>query len=332
MESRSGNYSEAVVLRVNELFHDLTSEQYQRDVESEMLVTEGRRWKEAWKNIVLKDNQATDGISVLDIGTGTGFVPLSIAEFLTPEDHLVCSDVSASILEIAKQNLTKRNPECGVEYVKLSTAAPFRLPFEDTTFDAITMNSVLHHLKDTEGFLAEINRILKPGGHLLIGHEPNRRFRKSLFLRVNFQCMRFLFLPREAIVACLRKTGLYGAALKVYYSVKSDKKEKANEIADKINQQLIAENLLTKPLRPEEIPAITDIRDGEGFDPETLLSNYHLQYLESYNHLLTVSVNKPHNTIVKGYSGWLREILPRKGATFFAVYRKGNEAKITTRA
>lgn len=321
MSNPAENYSEAVVLRVNELFHDLTSEQYQRDVESEMLVTEGERWKNGWKRFV-DPVRGEAGISVLDIGTGTGFVPLSIEEFLNDNDRLVCSDVSESILSLARQNLTQRRPSCSVEFVKLSTDAPFRLPFREGEFNVITMNSVLHHLKDTKGFLAEVDRILKPGGMLFIGHEPNRRFRKNLFLRMNFQLLRLLLLPREAIVMMLRKTGLYGLALKLYYALKPGKKEKADEIADRISEVLLKEGLVRQPLRPEEIPAITDIRDSEGFDPEAILPAYRLLGLESYNYLLTVSLNKPDNPIVRRYGTFLSGRLPGQGGTFWGVYGK----------
>lgn len=321
MHNAADKYSEAVVLRVNELFHDLTSQQYQRDVESEMLVTESGRWKKGWISSVAPSRE-TRGMNVLDIGTGTGFVPLSIEEFLDSRDRLVCSDVSESILELARQNLKKQNVQCATEFVKLSTAVPFRLPFSDEEFDVVTMNSVLHHLKDTQGFLSEVNRILKPKGVLFIGHEPNARFRQNLLLRLNFQIFRFLFLPREAIVMFLRKTGLYSLALKFYYTMKPGKKEKANEIADSINRILLKENLIRLPLKPEEIPAITDIRDAEGFDPEAILPSYRLLSLESYNYLLTVSLNKPKHPFVQKYSHLLLKKFPGQGGTFFAVYKK----------
>ncbi|MGE3801149.1 MAG: class I SAM-dependent methyltransferase [Candidatus Kapaibacterium sp.] len=315
-------YSEEVVLRVNELFHDLTSEQYQRDVEGEMLQTEGKRWRSVWEEFISKLPEYQQGIHLVDIGTGTGFVPLSIVRYLSKNDHLTCSDVSRDILNLAQKNLAAISTQASIDFVKLSTEAPFRLPFAETQFNVVTMNSVLHHLKETSAFLDEINRILKPGGLLVIGHEPNRKFYENLLLRIAYQTTRMVFTPKEGVRAVLRKTGMYGLALKFYYALKGDKKEKADEIAEKINRQLIEEGLIESPLRPEEIPTITDIRDAEGFDPNFLLPDYELLHLESYNYLRTVDLNRGNNMIVRRLSNSLAKRYPGEGATFLGVWRK----------
>lgn len=317
MRPRVDKYSEAVVLRVNELFHDLTSQQYARDVETEMVQTEGPRWVDAWKMYVKRSP-----VAILDIGTGSGFVPLCIGRYLNVQDRLVCSDVSKSILAIAEKKLAEHSIRSSMEFVKLHTTPPFRLPFGNEEFDVITMNSVLHHLKDTQSFLSEVDRVLAPNGVLMIGHEPNRRFRESLFMRFNYQCMRAVFLTREAIVAALRKVGLYEWALKLYYRLRPGKQGRADEMAQTINEVLLSEGLVKQPLRAEEIPGITDIRDDEGFEPNSLLSGYRVEYLETYNHLLTVSVNRPNNPVVRWYGTTLQRKYPNKGATFFAVYKK----------
>lgn len=318
----SHTYSEAVVLRVNELFHDLTGRHYQREVESEMLVTEGGRWRTLWERFVEPHRGWSGGHAILDIGTGTGFVPLAVAPFLRVEDRLVCSDVSGEILEIARENITARDLPAAIDFVKLAAVAPFRLPFEEEEFTVVTMNSVLHHLKETDAFLAEVDRILAPGGVLVIGHEPNRTFRSNVVLRALFQIARALFVPRAAAIATLRASGLYGPALRFYYRLRADKRQRADDVAATINAALLREGLIERELRPEEIPAITDIRDDEGFDPAALRPDYEMLHLESYNHLLTVDVNRPSNRLVGALSAFLRRRYPGQGATFLALYRK----------
>jgi len=51
---------------------------------------------------------------------------------------------------------------------------PVKLPFEDGSFDAVISCGVLEHVPDPVGSLAELNRVLKPGGLLFIYHFPNR--------------------------------------------------------------------------------------------------------------------------------------------------------------
>lgn len=69
-------------------------------------------------------------------------------------------------------------PHCKLQFVKLDGLS---LPREAIggDCDVITMNSVLHHLPDPGHLLAEVDRILVPGGTLVIWHEPNRRFYTS---------------------------------------------------------------------------------------------------------------------------------------------------------
>lgn len=312
--SGTEKYSEALVLRVNELVHDFVDQEYEEEVESQMHVIEKDRWLRAWR-------RHTPGAprTIIDIGTGTGFVPVVLLPELDSGDRFICSDVSASILELARKKIVALDPSASTDYVHLSGRPPFRLPFGDSEADVITFNSVLHHLKETESFLREIDRVLKPGGLLFAGHEPNRQFREKRSLVALFWATRFLFLPREAVMVALREVGLYDHLVRLKRRLRKSSEE---TVADYVNRHVVREGLVDRPLRPSEIPAITDIRDREGFYPEKLLPGYRILSLETYNHLLTVDVNLSENRLVQRISRWAQRRYPEAGATFFAVYRK----------
>jgi len=91
-------YSNELVQKVNELYHDLISENY--DVlYSEMFRQEAKIWKKNFLQYLSQKNS----ITILDIGTGTGFVPITIGNLLTKNCVFICTDVSQKILKIAKK-------------------------------------------------------------------------------------------------------------------------------------------------------------------------------------------------------------------------------------
>lgn len=102
---------------------------------------------------------------VLDVGTGTGVVAVTLAKLgcrTTAIDH------SPEMLEHARV----RARTAGVEnLVVFQLGDGERLPFPDARFDAVTIQGVLHHLPDCLPMLQESYRILRPGGELYVS-EP----------------------------------------------------------------------------------------------------------------------------------------------------------------
>jgi len=97
----------------------------------------------------------------LDLGCGNGEVSVALAELLGAT--VVCSDISSVAVEqCVARGLEAHQVELG--------AAP--LPFDDASFDLVFMTEVLEHLVYPDRALAEINRILRPGGYLLVS-TPN---------------------------------------------------------------------------------------------------------------------------------------------------------------
>jgi len=314
------NYSEKLVQRVNELHYDYLGEKYHPP---EIFNQEIDRWKRIVKQFL----NSSDSKILVDIGTGTGFVPLAIVDLLKKESIFICCDISQQVLEVAKNNIRKKSPRCNFKFVKIKSQVPFHLPFERNSTNIITINSVLHHIKDTNTFLKEIDRILKPNGIIFIGHEPNEYFCDNKFLKYNYLFLKTLTDPKFLIGKIGEKTHLIKLFKLVYHFIYG---ERGKEYADysvacqKINEILLNEGLIDKPLALEEINKIVDIKAEKGFKFDLLFPKYQLLYSETYDHLFWVNINHYSNRFIKKYDNWLRKKFPKQGASFFAVFQKSN--------
>lgn len=103
-------------------------------------------------------------MTVADVGTGTGFVAAGIAPHV---QKVIGIDNSTAMLETAKTNISKLEIR-NVELVEGDTAA---LPLDRASVDAAVANMVLHHAEYPEVMLAEMCRVVKPGGTVVIVDE-----------------------------------------------------------------------------------------------------------------------------------------------------------------
>ena len=94
-----------------------------------------------------------------DLGCGTGQMTAALAPFVK---RVVAVDASAAMLQAAKKRLH------GVDNIELRRGEMEALPIDDARLDAATMALVLHHLPEPEVAMAEVARVLKPGGRALI--------------------------------------------------------------------------------------------------------------------------------------------------------------------
>ena len=135
------------------------------------------------------------GAVVADVGTGTGFV----ARGLAPKVARVFGfDESPEMLAVARKNLSDfRNVEFG-------EAPGERLPLPDGFLDAVFANMYLHHAPDPAAALAEMARILKPGGRLVVtdADEHDQSWMREAMAD------RWLGFKREDIRAWLEAAGL----------------------------------------------------------------------------------------------------------------------------
>lgn len=101
--------------------------------------------------------------TILDIATGTG--DLAIALSKTNADKIIGFDISPGMLEIGKQKVIKKNLQNTIDMVLGDSED---MPFEDNTFDAITVAFGVRNFETLEKGLTEILRVLKPNGLFVI--------------------------------------------------------------------------------------------------------------------------------------------------------------------
>lgn len=107
---------------------------------------------------------SVSGGKVLDVATGTGDFIQTLMKLLKDFDCFVGIDVQQKDLESAKKRLKGKS-------VKLKRMNAESLKFDDNSFDTVSMAYSLHHLDRVDKVLAEMHRVLKPGGSLIIQEE-----------------------------------------------------------------------------------------------------------------------------------------------------------------
>ncbi|MFH1449392.1 MAG: bifunctional demethylmenaquinone methyltransferase/2-methoxy-6-polyprenyl-1,4-benzoquinol methylase UbiE [bacterium] len=117
-----------------------------------------------WRKTLVEWARVKPGEKILDVCTGTGDIALEFAKKVLCKE-IVAIDISEKMLLMAKQKGKK---------IKLQKEIVFLLgdglclPFRDETFDIATISFGLRNLSNYQKGLAEMGRILKPGGRLLI--------------------------------------------------------------------------------------------------------------------------------------------------------------------
>ncbi|MFD2822988.1 bifunctional demethylmenaquinone methyltransferase/2-methoxy-6-polyprenyl-1,4-benzoquinol methylase UbiE [Lacinutrix iliipiscaria] len=116
-----------------------------------------------WRKKVVAMVKEAQPKTILDIATGTGDLAINLAQ--TNAEKIIGLDISSGMLDIGKDKVKKRALENTIEMVLGDSE---HMPFEDNSFDAITVAFGVRNFETLEKGLKEIYRVLKPQGTFVI--------------------------------------------------------------------------------------------------------------------------------------------------------------------
>jgi demethylmenaquinone methyltransferase/2-methoxy-6-polyprenyl-1,4-benzoquinol methylase len=117
-----------------------------------------------WRKKAIGELKEIQPKLILDVATGTGDFAFEALSILKPE-KIIGVDISQGMLDIAQQKINKRGAGHNFE-VKLGDSE--KLPFEAGMFDAVTVAYGVRNFEDLEKGLADIQRVLKTGGKVVV--------------------------------------------------------------------------------------------------------------------------------------------------------------------
>ena len=118
-----------------------------------------------WRRIVARITGAKPGERVLDLAAGTGTSTLSFTA--TGADAVAC-DFSLGMLQAGHAKIGAGPQGSGQGRLGWVAGDALRLPFRDGAFDAVTISFGLRNVADTGAALAELRRVTRPGGRLVV--------------------------------------------------------------------------------------------------------------------------------------------------------------------
>ncbi len=116
-----------------------------------------------WKAYTIAASGVREGRKVLDIAGGTGDLAQAFAKRVGPHGMVVHTDINEAMLSQGRDRLLN----AGLALPTLLCDAE-KLPFASDSFDIVTVAFGLRNMTHKEGALAEMCRVLKPGGRLLV--------------------------------------------------------------------------------------------------------------------------------------------------------------------
>jgi ubiquinone/menaquinone biosynthesis C-methylase UbiE len=143
-----------------------------------------RFWVEAPHPIITRERlrwvlRPEPGERLLEIGVGTGYYSLDLAEWVAPGGTLELFDLQQEFLDHAMRAAGER----GLTNLVPTQGDATALPYEDASVDAVVLVAVLGEIPDSAAALREIRRVLKPDGRLVVGElfgDPHFTTRASL--------------------------------------------------------------------------------------------------------------------------------------------------------
>ena len=130
-----------------------------------------------WKKVTIETSGIRDDFVVLDLAGGTGDMVKLMREKISDKGMLILSDINQSMLREGRDRLINE----GIADIQTAQIDAQYLPFEDNTFDLITIAFGLRNVTNKEKALQSIHNALKPGGKLVVlefSRPQNEAFRE----------------------------------------------------------------------------------------------------------------------------------------------------------
>jgi demethylmenaquinone methyltransferase / 2-methoxy-6-polyprenyl-1,4-benzoquinol methylase len=143
-----------------------------------------------WKKFTIELCGLREGHIVLDLAGGTGDLAIKQAKLVGDSGHVVLADINASMLQEGRDRVLNKGL---VNRISTSQCNAEILPFDDNSFDCITIAFGLRNVTDKAKALSSMRRVLKPGGRLCV-----LEFSKPLYqpLEKIYDFYSFNILPR----------------------------------------------------------------------------------------------------------------------------------------
>lgn len=132
-----------------------------------------------WRKKAVGELREIQPKTILDVATGTGDLALMAEKYLHPH-KIIGIDISEGMLEIGRDKIRKQHKS---EVVELQSGDSEAINFPDSSFDAITVAFGVRNFEDLEKGLAEMLRVLKPGGKLVVLEfsKPKQQFFSGIY-------------------------------------------------------------------------------------------------------------------------------------------------------
>ncbi|MES9844315.1 MAG: bifunctional demethylmenaquinone methyltransferase/2-methoxy-6-polyprenyl-1,4-benzoquinol methylase UbiE [Candidatus Sedimenticola sp. PURPLELP] len=118
-----------------------------------------------WKRFAVELAGIKRGHKVLDLASGTGDLAARFAGLVGPDGLVVMTDINAAMLNEGRKRMADEGLVGNIEYTQVNAET---IPFPDNFFDCITIAFGLRNVTDKQKALNEMQRVLKPGGRVLV--------------------------------------------------------------------------------------------------------------------------------------------------------------------